>query len=183
MGANEMNKKAKEKDDDDRSRSPPRRPPTKVINVVTKGSVIGGARAYYTKKYARSPLDSKEQGNDPKMQSYQITWDDVYLRGVLVQQDDGLVVTQNIEDMEVKRVFIDTRSSADLLYYEAFVQMGILESTLEPISRPIKGITGTSPYSLVKLRLKVRFRETTYHVDIKSRIPGGQTWESLQCSH
>lgn len=97
MVMNMTTKKAKGKVDQSKAESPYRRLLTKVINVVTRGSEVGGFRAYDKKKYARSSLDNNEQYNEPKRQKHQITYNDDDLKGVMAPYDDDLVFTLNIE--------------------------------------------------------------------------------------
>ena len=50
--------------------------------------------------------------------------------------DDVLVVSIRIEDYNMHRVLIDNGSSADILYYPAFQQMGINRERLVPTNAP-----------------------------------------------
>lgn len=71
--------------------------------------------------------------------------------------DDALVVTLNINGNEVKRITVDTNSSADLLYYDAFKQMNIIKEKLFSIEGLIKRVISTSVYLFIKVLLLVKF--------------------------
>ena len=53
--------------------------------------------------------------------------------------DDVLVVSIRIEDYNMHRVLVDNGSSADILYYPAFQQMGIGRERLIPTNAPLVG--------------------------------------------
>ena len=57
--------------------------------------------------------------------------------------DDALVVSIRIEDYNMHRVLVDNESSADILYYPAFQQMGIGRERLIPTNTPLIGFGGT----------------------------------------
>ena len=57
--------------------------------------------------------------------------------------DDALVVSIWIEDYNMHRVLVDNGSSADILYYSAFQQMGIDREWLISTNAPLVGFRGT----------------------------------------
>ncbi|XP_065633417.1 uncharacterized protein LOC136069139 [Quercus suber] len=62
--------------------------------------------------------------------------------------DDALVVSIRVGDYNVRRVLIDNGSSADILYYPAFQQMGIDKTRLIPTNAPLAGFGGTRVFPL-----------------------------------
>jgi len=50
--------------------------------------------------------------------------------GVIPHDDDQMVIPLQILNRNIKRVLIDTGSSADVLTYEAFDKMGLSEEQL-----------------------------------------------------
>ena len=56
--------------------------------------------------------------------------------------NDAVVVSLNIADYDVCRILVDGESSADILFYEAFSKMSILDGRLGPINSPLVGFTG-----------------------------------------
>ena len=71
--------------------------------------------------------------------------------------DDALVVSIRIEDYNMHRVLVDNGSSADILYYPAFQQMGISRERLVPTNAPLVGFGGTRvlPFGAVTLSVMV----------------------------
>ena len=62
--------------------------------------------------------------------------------GVVPHDDDPMVITLQILNWNIKRVLIDTGSSADILTYEAFDRMGLSEEQLQPFQGTLSGFTG-----------------------------------------
>ena len=69
--------------------------------------------------------------------------------------DDALVVSIRIEDYNMHRVLVDNGSSADILYYPAFQQMGIGREQLIPTNAPFVGFGGTRVLPLGAITLSV----------------------------
>ncbi|MCI45210.1 gag-pol polyprotein, partial [Trifolium medium] len=53
-------------------------------------------------------------------------------QGVFPHDDDPLVIQVQILNCDVKRVLIDSGSSADIMYWEAFKAMQLAEEQLQP---------------------------------------------------
>ncbi|XP_075633397.1 uncharacterized protein LOC142605855 [Castanea sativa] len=69
--------------------------------------------------------------------------------------DDALVVSIRAGDYNMHQVLVDNRSSADILYYPAFQQMGIGKERLVPTNAPLIGFGGTRVYPLGAVTLFV----------------------------
>ena len=63
-------------------------------------------------------------------------------QGVQFPHNDVIVVSMNIANYDVRRILVDNGSSADILFYDAFSRMSILDGPLRPISSPLVGFTG-----------------------------------------
>ncbi|XP_075640468.1 uncharacterized protein LOC142612234 [Castanea sativa] len=69
--------------------------------------------------------------------------------------DDALVVNIRAGDYNMHRVLVDNGSSADILYYPAFQQMGISRERLVPTNAPLVCFGGTRVYPLGVVTLSV----------------------------
>ena len=69
--------------------------------------------------------------------------------------DDALVVTIRVGDYNVHRMLVDNGSSADILYYPAFQQMGINRARLTPTNAPLVGFGGTRVLPLGAITLSM----------------------------
>ena len=69
--------------------------------------------------------------------------------------DDALVVSISVGDYNVHWMLIDNGSSADILYYLAFQQMGIDKTRLIPTNAPLVSFGGTRVLPLGAITLLV----------------------------
>ena len=51
------------------------------------------------------------------------------------------MVSLNIANYDVRRILVDNENSTDILFYDAFSRMSILDGHLRPISSPLVGFT------------------------------------------
>ena len=69
--------------------------------------------------------------------------------------NDVLVVSIQMENYNMHRELVDNGSSADILYYPAFQQMGIGRERLIPTNAPLVGFGGTKVLPLGAITLSV----------------------------
>ena len=69
--------------------------------------------------------------------------------------DDALVISIRVGDYNVHRVLVDNGSSADILYYPAFQQMGVDRAQLIPTNAPLVGFGGIRVFPLGAVTLSV----------------------------
>lgn len=65
----------------------------------------------------------------------------------------ALVMTVDIEGHRVRRVLMDNRSFADILYFDAFRRMGLSEAQLMPTDSPLVRFNGGMVYHLGSISL------------------------------
>ncbi|KAK3003000.1 hypothetical protein RJ639_017899 [Escallonia herrerae] len=70
-----------------------------------------------------------------------LEFNDSDLEGVSLPHDDALVITLRVDAFQVKRILVDTGSSADILFEDVFLQMGISEDWVKPITSPLYSFT------------------------------------------
>ncbi|GAV70643.1 hypothetical protein CFOL_v3_14141, partial [Cephalotus follicularis] len=75
--------------------------------------------------------------------------------GVRLPHDDPVVVTLQVKLFTMKRILIDSRSSADILYKHAFDQLRIPADQLRPVKTPLMGFTGEMVHPLGSIDLSV----------------------------
>ncbi|GAV61374.1 hypothetical protein CFOL_v3_04901, partial [Cephalotus follicularis] len=68
-----------------------------------------------------------------------ITFSEADYEGVRLPHDDPVVVTLMVELFTMKRILIDSGSSADILYKHAFDQLRIPADQLKPVKTPLVG--------------------------------------------
>ncbi|RZR97828.1 hypothetical protein BHM03_00027083, partial [Ensete ventricosum] len=120
----------------DRNPSPrPDRPIEKQIDVIVGGPASGGDSSSAKKAYTRSAVEKRLRSQDPG-----ITFgegDDAYS-----DHDNTLVISVQIANARVKRVMVDTGSSADILYFGVFQKLGLTDKDLLPVVTTLTGFTG-----------------------------------------
>ena len=69
--------------------------------------------------------------------------------------NNALVVSIRVEDYNVHRVLVNNGSSADILYYPMFQQMGIDRARLIPTNASLVGFGGTKVFPLRAVTLSM----------------------------
>ncbi|VFQ64835.1 unnamed protein product, partial [Cuscuta campestris] len=73
-----------------------------------------------------------------------ITFTDRDLPATGEDHNDPLVITMDMGGVDVSRVLVDTGSSVNILYLEAFEKLKLCRTRLEPLKTPLSGFTGDS---------------------------------------
>ncbi|XP_065026149.1 uncharacterized protein LOC135650594 [Musa acuminata AAA Group] len=60
------------------------------------------------------------------------------------EHDDALVISARVANVQVRRIMVDTGSSADILYFDAFQKLGLARENMRPMSSALTGFTGDS---------------------------------------
>ena len=68
-----------------------------------------------------------------------------------------MVIKANIVGWEINRVLIDSESSADIIFVNAFDHMKLSMSQLQPLDSPLIGFGGKRIDALGKISLPVSF--------------------------
>ncbi|KAL0420150.1 UNVERIFIED_CONTAM: hypothetical protein Sradi_1428500 [Sesamum radiatum] len=58
------------------------------------------------------------------------------------QNNDALVISATLANFLVKKVLVDSGSSADIMFYDAYVQLGIDNAQLRKVNTPLTGFSG-----------------------------------------
>ncbi|XP_065636550.1 uncharacterized protein LOC136070478 [Quercus suber] len=126
--------------------------------MIVGGTASTGSSKKARKTYLRSVLNVHLTGSRPnttRVESPIIGFTEEDARRLHHPHDDVLVVSIRVGDYNVHRVLIDNSSSADILYYPAFQQMGIDRARLTPASAPLVGFGGTRVVPIGSITLPV----------------------------
>ncbi|XP_020240629.1 uncharacterized protein LOC109819334 [Cajanus cajan] len=131
--------------------------PRKIINTIAGGFAGGGSTSSARKRHLRAVRDvnTVNQQKAPRMPT--ITFSDRDFRGVDPIQDDPMVISVEMHNCIVKKTLVDQGSSADILYWNTFVQLGIPEESLEPYHEPLVGFSGERVMTRGCIDLYTRF--------------------------
>ena len=143
-----------------RSRTPDEimRPPIGDIRMIVGGTAVTGSSKKARKTYLRMVQNVQLTGSVPKIarrESPIIGFSEKDARRLHHPHDDALVISIQIEDYNMHRVLVDNGSSADILYYPAFQQMGISRERLIPTNALLIGFGGTMVLPLGAITLTI----------------------------
>ncbi|GAV87325.1 hypothetical protein CFOL_v3_30751, partial [Cephalotus follicularis] len=102
-----------------------------------------------------APRQQEEQQQQQPRDEEVISFLEVDYEGVRLPHDDPMVVTLLVELFTMKRILIDSGSSADILYKHAFDQLRIPADQLKPVKTPLVGFTGETIHPLGSINLSV----------------------------
>jgi len=112
-----------------------------TLNTVSGGFAGGGESSASRKNYARQIMLINEGSHVFAEKSSDITFSPKDFEGVVPHDNDPMVITLQILNWNIKRVLIDTDSSADILTFEAFDKMGLTDEQLQPFQGTLSGFT------------------------------------------
>ena len=133
-------------------------PPIGDIRMIVGGIAVTGLSKRARKTYLRMVQNVQLTGAVPRIarrESPTIGFSEEDARRLHHPHDDALVVNIRIEDYNMHRVLIDNESSANILYYPAFQQMGISRERLVPTNAPLVGFGGMRVLPLDAVTLSV----------------------------
>ncbi|KAK4388452.1 hypothetical protein Sango_2451800 [Sesamum angolense] len=58
------------------------------------------------------------------------------------QNNDALVISATFSNFWVKKVLVDSGSSADIIFHDAYVQLGVDNTQLRQVNTPLTGFSG-----------------------------------------
>ncbi|XP_058078584.1 uncharacterized protein LOC131226893 [Magnolia sinica] len=122
--------------------------PIEDIRTIIRGYLGGGESNNARKNHARNVgrLESEimvlaRPPKERKLEKYSVAFTEENARGIHHPHDDALVITVTIANHRVFRVLVDTGSSADVLFLQAFDKIGAERSALRPVRTPLIGFS------------------------------------------
>ena len=119
-------------------------PLLREIRVIIGGTSIGQS-SKSKKRYLKVVQNIQLSGRSPRMRGIDeptISFTDEEAERIHHPHDDAIVITLLIADYTTRRVLVDNRSSADILYYSAFQQMRLGRDLLCLVCSPLIGFGG-----------------------------------------
>ncbi|GAA0139428.1 hypothetical protein LIER_35089 [Lithospermum erythrorhizon] len=126
------------------------------ITTIAGGIHGRGDSRNAMKKYARKEVYGVV---DLQVDTKEITFTDTDYIGLEMPQDDPLVIAPKIAHYIVERMLVDTSSSADIIYLNAFDKLNLPRNIIERVRTPLTAFTGHFVYPLGVARLWVTMRK------------------------
>ncbi|RRT81277.1 hypothetical protein B296_00001053 [Ensete ventricosum] len=130
----------------------PKGPVKKQIDIIFRGPASGGDSSSARKAYTRFEV-RKRPAHDEDLDITFKSGGEEY-----PCHDDALVISIRMANAYVKRVMIDTGSSADILYINAFQKLGLTDKDLVTLTSTLTGFTGDFVSPLGATTIPVTFR-------------------------
>ncbi|KAL2226397.1 UNVERIFIED_CONTAM: hypothetical protein Sindi_1998400 [Sesamum indicum] len=121
--------------------------PTVGVIAVISGGPAGGDSINARRALARAARGSHAQTpiqvhNIGSQQEDEISFGQQYFDPMRNQNNDTLVISATISNFWVKKILVDSGSSADIIFHEAYVQLGIDNAQLRKVNTPLTGFSG-----------------------------------------
>ncbi|XP_073022575.1 uncharacterized protein [Primulina eburnea] len=137
----EMSEKAKHRDEN--------LPTGGIISVITGGPACGdsnrarkslarAARADHTS----SRVAALQPVNEVSMTDVDVTFGGEDLESPRGEHNDALIISATISNFWVKKILVDSGSSADIIFHDAFQKLGLSNVQLAQVKTPLVGFTG-----------------------------------------
>ncbi|GAV56526.1 hypothetical protein CFOL_v3_00068, partial [Cephalotus follicularis] len=127
--------------------------PIGVIHTISGGVASEGDHTNARKAYGRQSLAVQQVPHNKRLKiggdEEVITFSEADSEGVRLPHDDPVVVTLLVELFTMKRILIDSGSSADILYKHAFDQLRISADQLKPVKTLLVGFTGLNLWEAI----------------------------------
>ncbi|VFR01144.1 unnamed protein product [Cuscuta campestris] len=136
-----------DRDNDRRRNNRPRErqpAPEKEHIAMIFGGPEGGDSAAQRKNWVRSIYVGEVSAEPPRRKHTRrepIVFTDRDLPPTGEDHNDPLVITMDINGVDVSRVLVDTGSSVNILYLETFQKLRLCRTQLEPLKTPLSGFT------------------------------------------
>nr|KYP47653.1 Transposon Ty3-G Gag-Pol polyprotein [Cajanus cajan] len=129
----------------------------RVINTIAGGFAGGGTTSSAQKRHLRAIRSVNTVHRQSSRRLPAITFTDADFKGIDPEQDDPMVISVEIHNCIVKKTLIDQGSSADIIYWNTFKQLGISEKELLPYDDPLVGFAGERVSTKGYIKLFTRF--------------------------
>ncbi|XP_031282774.1 uncharacterized protein LOC116141401 [Pistacia vera] len=140
--------------------SPPRREPILkgFCSFISEGSKISGVSYSSAKRYARANHHHEVQSIHPVSRSHThqvIQFEDDEPVTLAVPHHDALVISLQVTNILVKRVFVDEGSSANILFLETVKAMGLEEANINRRLTLLVGFSSEQKYTIGEIILPI----------------------------
>ena len=143
----------------------------RTINVISEGFAGRGTTKSVRKKHLKEVLNLSHQASKhkPKGQNFpKVTFWASDLSKIVAKHDDLMVILAVMMNAEVKIVFIDQGSSADIIFKVAFNKLGLKNFELQSYPEELIGFLGEKvhPDGFITLHLMLSTKTLTRTIKV-----------------
>ncbi|XP_073061690.1 LOW QUALITY PROTEIN: uncharacterized protein [Primulina eburnea] len=120
-----------------------RSPTLGVIKMISGGSTDGDSNRA---RKAHSRHESFGVENTVRGEGPVISFSPRDLQGVSLPHNDALVIQAKVANYDIRRVFVDSGSSVNVIFQEALDQMNLEDYRLQPVETALFGFAGHTVY-------------------------------------
>ncbi|GAA0141162.1 hypothetical protein LIER_02369 [Lithospermum erythrorhizon] len=136
------------------------------VDTISRRLAGGGDTSNAKRRYVRSSVYSLSPMATIDKEPINFSYSEIV--GFELPLDDPLVISPIIANFVVARMLADTRSSADILYLQAYDRLGLPRKHLKPVSTPLTEFTGHSVYATEIAELDLTVGEAPRSVTIRA---------------
>jgi hypothetical protein len=141
-----------------------------AVNTISGGFAGGGESSSARKRYLhRTGREAHLVNHVAFSPALDLSFSPNDAKGVVPHDDDPLVIQVQILNCDVKRVLIDSGSSADIMYWDAFKAMQLAGEQLQHYDGTLVGFAGEQAEVMRHITLLTTFGEWDNTKKIKVR--------------
>ncbi|XP_073119830.1 uncharacterized protein [Henckelia pumila] len=134
-----------------------------VINMTSGGSTDGDSNRARKSWSKREVLGIEARRPDP---CPVVTFGPEDLEGVCLPHNDALLIRAQVANYDIRRVFVDSGSSVNVIFQDAFEQMDLRGCEVNPVKKSLYGFAG----HIIRPKGEVRLPITLGSGDIKKTV-------------
>ncbi|CAL9029664.1 unnamed protein product [Prunus brigantina] len=135
-----------------------------MISTISGGPTLAGSSNRSVKQYVRAAhypqvfgIESDRHRKFAKVGWEPITFSQEEEEGVIFPHDDPMIIRAEIADYDVGRVLIDTGSSVNVIFADAFKELGVADSMVNRQITPLLSFSGDLVQPVGSVSLPIAF--------------------------
>lgn len=135
-----------------------------MISTISGGPTLAGTSNRSRKQHARAAqypqvfgIESNRHTKMPKVRWEPITFRNEEEEGILYPHDDPMIIRAEIVDFDVGRILLDTGSSVNVIFTDAFGELGINDSQINRQLAPLLSFSGDLVQPISSVNLPIAF--------------------------
>ncbi|XP_021823259.1 uncharacterized protein LOC110764568 [Prunus avium] len=135
-----------------------------MISTISGGLTLAGASNRSIKQYVRAAqypqvlgIESSRHTKMPKVRWEPITFSEEEEEGIIYPHNDPMIIRADIAEFDVGRILIDNGSSVNVIFADAFKELGIDDSQVNRQLSPLLSFSGDLVQPIGSVSLPISF--------------------------